>query len=133
VELDTAEGSSYEPKSERIGQFPTAGPHDADGPHTLPGTKPYFMDSPGWQGISGIPNIPNMTSYGMWHKADFHLFVLYLPPGEAAFVPLRVRDWHGEGQFMYTVASGWGTPSDSSDLGTVTPYPDHPIWSQYYP
>jgi hypothetical protein len=104
----------------------------ADGAKQLDNShKPYFRDRPGWSGIGGIPTTPGLTSFGMRYDTTFHLFVMFDPPGsmgQTAEVPLRKRDWLAYGQFEWSTSSGWGTPTDSSDVGQPQTFPDHPVW-----
>lgn len=121
--------------------YPTVGGwYQAIGEMELSETsKPYFRDKPGFDGIDVIPADADddqgqeFSSFGMRYDTDYHLFLMYDPPGaygSTAEVPLRCRTWLAYGQFVWTASGGWGAPVDGSDIGDpVEDYPNHPVWT----
>lgn len=110
------------------GSFPypiVGGPFWAD-----PQQSWQFGDSPG----AGSLSIASWLSY----KADFSLFVMYLPPGqESKWVPLRRTGWSCKGVVqrdrLIGVVNGqeiweWIFVENSAGINATVDSPNHPSW-----
>lgn len=94
------------------------------GPFPADNEPMQWFDSPG---ITGV----NLTTGGSYSGA-FELYVMYKPPGQGKWVPLRVLPWSCGGS--YAVNPNSNPPFTALNVptvrGTTRSYPPHPTWSR---
>lgn len=98
------------------------------GPHPANRTQRSWRDSPGFDAADGYA-FPTKGDY----TGQFALYVMYLPPGQGRYVPLRKLEWKCIGAFDSSQSQTppyWIVRNPNGELLTSEEFPAHPGWNK---